>query len=255
MAALVLVLICCVSLCTADESFGYLRIVKSADRRVVRMSKSIGVSQLAIGKQGFRSCVDLIEIPSRKRSIDERWPVHLLIRENDALGVKAGDMGVGWWSRWSTGHSDLSIQVRTNVNRWCFACIEERKVSSRLLPYCKVGQVDLVDTYPRPISVSNRSLGRRVRVSCDAISVMSLMPLKRSDNGERPSSQHSNDREVPIDLAVAALFLAVSAKLLTYGVWNIYDGPQDWRGPASLIVGWFPFSAGVWILLLGVLRL
>ena len=83
----------------------------------------------------------------------------------------------------------------------------------------------------------------------DAICLPTYAPLENSDGSLNPSTSDSGNCNPAVDLIVALILLLISAILLKYGIWNLYDGPCDWRSVACLVGGWFPFVAGLWILL------
>jgi hypothetical protein len=77
--------------------------------------------------------------------------------------------------------------------------------------------------------------------------------LESSDGGVYPSTSDRPFRNTAILTILALLLLVVAAVLLNYGIWNLYEGPCDWRSTACVIGGWVPFTAGLWILLFRVL--
>jgi len=54
---------------------------------------------------------------------------------------------------------------------------------------------------------------------------------------------------------VAGVLFMIAGALLRYGINNIYGGPCDWRGVASLWLGFIPFAAGLLILIFHVFPL
>ncbi len=78
---------------------------------------------------------------------------------------------------------------------------------------------------------------------------MHRKPLEESDSGVYPSASDGGNRNPAVDLVVALVLLPISAILLKYRIWNLYDGPCDWRSVACLVGGWIPFTAGRWIVL------
>jgi len=67
-----------------------------------------------------------------------------------------------------------------------------------------------------------------------------------------PSTDNREPGNRAILFIVSLVLFLVSAIFLKYGIWNLYDGPCDWRVVASLIIGWFPFAVGVYLLVYGV---
>jgi hypothetical protein len=76
--------------------------------------------------------------------------------------------------------------------------------------------------------------------------------LKSRDESVKPSADDGPSRETVIFLCFASLCLLISAILLEYGLWNLYDGPNDWRATACVFGGWIPFATGIaiffWVL-------
>ena len=81
-----------------------------------------------------------------------------------------------------------------------------------------------------------------------SVSLTSCAPLEDRDGGINPSASKGPFRNRAILAVLALLLLVVAAILLNYGIWNLYNGPNDWRATACVIGGWFPFTAGLWLL-------
>jgi hypothetical protein len=102
-------------------------------------------------------------------------------------------------------------------------------------------------TRNRPNDLYPRSIGRLKLLLDQSVGVAHLTILERCDTGIEPCANNGPYRNRTVSFVVGLLLLLISAKFLQYGIWNIYDGPCNWRGVASLWIGWVPFAVGLWM--------
>jgi hypothetical protein len=85
---------------------------------------------------------------------------------------------------------------------------------------------------------------RLIEFSIAVIGLPSQAPLPDSNDRYDPRAEDCPFGNRTICAFSGCFLFFVSVVLLNYGIANIYDGPTDWRGPASLWVGFIPFAAG-----------
>ena len=73
-------------------------------------------------------------------------------------------------------------------------------------------------------------------------------PLERSNSGVKENTYYGQNFQSYFYLLAAILLLVLSCKLIYYGLWNLHYGAQDWRAVASIVIAWFPFAAGLYLL-------
>jgi hypothetical protein len=73
--------------------------------------------------------------------------------------------------------------------------------------------------------------------------------LEEAKSGNDPGADNSSYGNTAVNSVLSIILLLISAKLLEYGLWNLYDGPCDWRSIVCLLIGWVPFTAGFYLLL------
>jgi hypothetical protein len=50
-------------------------------------------------------------------------------------------------------------------------------------------------------------------------------------------------------LLFGVISLILSFWCASYGTWNVYEGPCDWRATAAIVGGWLPFILGAYLAL------
>jgi hypothetical protein len=140
------------------------------------------------------------------------------------------------------------------MRRWRFTTVQQNQMSTYSLADAKIYWCHFIYSNPRTVRICDGLLSQSLRCFYQLVGVPHRNQLENSDSRIYPCTSNGTDRNPSIDLIISLLLLLISAILLNYGIWNLYDGPCDWRSAACLVGGWFPFVTGLSILLFRVFQ-
>ena len=179
-------------------------------------------------------------VQSKRRLRWQVWPISLLFY---VIGIDCGKVDC----------ANVLIPpptIGSEMFRRCMPDVSEEDVyPASVTKLIEVREDAIVSAYRDPRPLGNLELLLRFcqLVLKDTGLALHRKPLEEGDTSIHPRAKYGPFGNRTILVVLGTLFLLTSLVFLNYGIANIFDGPCDWRGPASLWIGWFPFVFGLWI--------